>query len=1333
MRRDAKRSSQGPSTRPKASKRFILTLSGALALLIALASTALALQTHAPGTDVEAPADGFGSLAGIATDPSSHQLYVADSGSNRIEGFSASGEFEGTGGWGVVASGPGNVPTNEHQSLTIDATGGTYSLSYEGEPTSAIAFDATATEVQMALEAIAQIGPGNVSVTGAAGGPYDIEFQGTKADTDVSELSADPTNLSGGAQSATVATTAQGADAPEICLIATGNTCKAGVPGNGVGQFNGPQDVTVNASGDFFVADTNNNRIAAFKANGEPLPTFGTEGLIDGTAAQPGSEDETPAPGFSSPCGLAIDDSNGNLFVADQNNNRIWIFDSTGAYKGKIADSSLSGPCGIAFDSSGDLYVRNANNGKVLRFDRKGAVDYELASTLYDPEAEPKEPGATDVAVDTNTDHVYVDKGDRITEYDSSGSPVSTFGQGQVNGSSAIAVDSTDAKLYASSGNRIATFGSLITVPDVSTGEATDVTDQTATLRGTVDPAGLDTTDCHFEYDTAPYAVGEPGHGTEVDCLSGDVIPAAGGAVEVAAPVTGLAPGTEYHFRLVSANAEGQNQGQDQSFTTAGAPTLPQLGTAPGTFVTEVSAKAATLNAELNPNGAATTYHFEYVDDAAFQASGFAGAKKTPDASLDAGAASIVVSQALSGLQPGTRYHYRIVASNLAGPLTGPEKTFRTDPIRTIEAGKFPGQGFLPDNRAWEMVSPADKNRSGLDGYAPLTVVSPDGRRISYAASASFAGAKGTGSVGVTQYISVRGADGWSTHGITPLPAPGWSQTFGSGQTRAIIAQDVTHAVFQAMDLPEASGDIPDGPTNLYRTDSEGNDLTTITSPFDPGALLPAAVELGARGTRPIGGDRDYHHVFFTSVQPLLPGVTPGIRNVYEWDEGTLRVAGRLPDGSVPATGSSECAQPDGDTPSFCLDTVSEDGSRVIFKAAPEAGKSEQLYLRRNHTDTAWISEPEGSTPVAEPEEVEYQAATPDLHRIAFTTTSQLNDEDPGGPGSALYVYTDSPDPEGEDNLKFIYRGGGITVAGMSVDGSSGFFATTGSVLFHWDEDGVVAIDGVGSFATGVSGSNSKPHSAESTFRVSADGTRIAGLTFRSDVEPGSGQFLPLLYVYDSDTDKLLCASCPPSGAEPTEAPTGSQGKGTWVWPGAIEDSGAYWRLQGPRFLSADGRYVFFSSPDALVPEDVNGRYDAYEYDIDTGEPHLLSSGHSPQNSWFAGASASGDDAFFITQEALSANDVDTAKDMYDAKVGGGLPEPSPPPPACEGDACQPPPLGLNDPTPSSASFEGEGNKKARKPHKTRRCPTGKRRAKAAHHKVRCEKKQAHRNRGGAK
>jgi NHL repeat len=1087
-----------------------------------------------------------------------------------------------------------------------------------------------------------------------------------------------------------------------------------------------PQDGAVDntgasTDGRIYVADTANNRVLAIDATGAAVAGFGTSGQINGAEDSPGDPDTVPPGSFSSPCGVAVDQANGNLFVSDQGNNRIWIFDPSGAYLGKVADSALNGPCGLAFTSSGDLYVRNANDGKVIHFDRSSATEYSFASTLYAPQE--GEPGATDVAVDTATDHVYVDKGDRISEYDSSGSPVSTFGQDTLGGSSAgIAIDSSSFELYASAGNRIATFGPLVTLPDVMTGKATDITDVTATLRGNVDPAGLDTTDCHFEYDTAPYVAGEPSHGTEIGCLAGDVIPAAGGAVEVGAPVTGLSAATTYHYRLVVANSEGESQGSDQSFTTVGPPTVSR------TFVAGVGAGTATLNADLNPSGAAATWHFEYVDEASFQASGFANATKVPvpDAELEAGTATLTVSQALTGLEPDTRYRYRLVASNFAGPLTGPERSFTTDAIVGVLApGQFPGQGFLPDNRAWEMVSPPDKHGGTLNAWGNKTLVAPDGNRVAYAGAAAFGDVQGTGVVGNTQYVAIRGANGWTSHAVTPKTDPSHSQGL-AGVTIAYFNPAVTRAVVTAFDLPQITGDMSEGLYNLYREDVEGPANLT---PLTPGDELLFALEGALFTTTLLGGDPSFDRVFFATRSHLHPDVTPFTENIYEWEDGTLRVAGRLPDGSIPPAGS-ETAIPEA-LNSHAYDSVSTDGSRVLFRAS--MGGPTQLLMRMGGSSTTWVSESEG--PASEAENVEYQWATPDLNRVAFTTTSQLTNEDPGGEGEALYIYTDSPDPENETNLEFVYRDGFITVSGMSDDATRGFLygaPPTGQddgTIYRWDGQGVHEVTSVRRdqddradllFAPNV-------HGITSGTRVSANGRTMAFLSREEltdaalGVDPGDERFKTFaLYVYDTNSDKLVCASCPPSGEATSDH--------AFAQPTADEDGGAGYAVQRNTFATAGGRRVFSSGPEGLVPADTNGRYDAYQYDVDTGRHHLLSSGHSPKDSWFASASPSGNDAFIYTFERLSGHDVDTTKDLYDARVGGGLPEPLPPPAQCEGDACQPAPVVLSDQSAASESFAGAGDPKARNRKRSRkhRCRrAGKQRA----GKQRCKRKAArHRN-----
>jgi hypothetical protein len=169
------------------------------------------------------------------------------------------------------------------------------------------------------------------------------------------------------------------------------------------------------------------------------------------------------------------------------------------------------------------------------------------------------------------------------------------------------------------------------------------------------------------------------------------------------------------------------------------------------------------------------------------------------------------------------------------------------------------------------------------------------------------------------------------------------------------------------------------------------------------------------------------------------------------------------------------------------------------------------------------------------------------------------------------------------------------------------------------------------------------------------------------------------------------------------------------------------------RLISDDGRHVYFSSREALVPEDVNGRADAYEYDTVTGRPSLLSTGTSPSPSYYLDAGANGRDAFFITRERLVGWDVDQGYDLYDARIGGGFPEPVAPPPGCVGDACQGaasgiPAAGLA----GTGAFHGAGNVQEervkpagrRAKRRARRCRRGKVR-KRVRGKVRCLTRKA--------
>lgn len=108
-------------------------------------------------------------------------------------------------GYHLAAAGTNTVKftdqiTDEVQTVTITGspTGGTFTLTYSGQTTSGIAYNASAATVATALKALSNIGDDDVSVSGDAGGPYTVSFIGALADTDVAALTASGASLTGG-------------------------------------------------------------------------------------------------------------------------------------------------------------------------------------------------------------------------------------------------------------------------------------------------------------------------------------------------------------------------------------------------------------------------------------------------------------------------------------------------------------------------------------------------------------------------------------------------------------------------------------------------------------------------------------------------------------------------------------------------------------------------------------------------------------------------------------------------------------------------------------------------------------------------------------------------------------------------------------------------------------------------------------------------------------------------------------------------------------------------------------------------------------------------------
>ena len=204
--------------------------------------------------------------------------------------------------------------------------------------------------------------------------------------------------------------------------------------------------------------------------------------------------------------------------------------------------------------------------------------------------------------------------------------------------------------------------------PTVTTGAASAITERSAKVAGQIDPDGLPTSD-HFDYGTSS----KYGSSSSAGTLS-----AGESAVGVSAQLTGLAPGTTYHYRLVASNADGSTDGADQTFTTATGP--PSAASGNARSITEVSAR---ITGKLDPGGLRTAYHFEWGRTSKYGSS-------TKTTTLVASDPVAAVSAGLTRLRLGTTYHYRLVASNADGTSYGADRTFTTLPRLSVELAGVP-------------------------------------------------------------------------------------------------------------------------------------------------------------------------------------------------------------------------------------------------------------------------------------------------------------------------------------------------------------------------------------------------------------------------------------------------------------------------------------------------------------------------------------------------------------------------------------------------------------------------------------------------------------------
>jgi hypothetical protein len=473
-----------------------------------------------------------------------------------------------------------------------------------------------------------------------------------------------------------------------VGLALTASSASAAPPttiagnGSGAGQVTVPTGVAVNqASGDLYVADSGfaesiNNRIDEFDGAGAFVRAFGW-GVVDGanefqtctTSCREGGGASfgSGAGQFTIPKSVAVDNSggasSGDLYVTDQSNFRVQKFDSEGHFIlmfGKEVNATNVQLRQSEEAASEPVTVTPAEENVC-----SAASGNTCGAGTFGPGPGQLENQEAPVVVDSSGD-VWVGDVDRLERFSPAGvflSEVSLLGAGVVQ---SLAVDSV-GDLYVKSNElpgvrKLDPFGTQLAVFDEG-GSPNAVT---------VAPAGGDV----FIEDGGALLAFTP---------SGAQVSSFGGGEIIGSPQgNALAVGNSSQIYVASSSSEASSA--VQSFT------IPPAG--PGQHGGSLTAKevhptTVTLSAVLNPEGAETTYHFEYLTEAAYQHNltegqpAFTGATQTPPTKLPADFEAHEVTAPLTGLAPSTTYRFRLLAENAdgKGTATGSEiATFTTEP-----------------------------------------------------------------------------------------------------------------------------------------------------------------------------------------------------------------------------------------------------------------------------------------------------------------------------------------------------------------------------------------------------------------------------------------------------------------------------------------------------------------------------------------------------------------------------------------------------------------------------------------------------------------------------
>jgi hypothetical protein len=951
------------------------------------------------------------------------------------------------------------------------------------------------------------------------------------------------------------------------------------------------------SQGDMYIVESELGLVEKFTASGEPL------GPQNNGAATPGGE-------FGEIAGIAVSRS-GDLVIADNHYpNRIVVLTESGSFKEEFAFPTKTtrevesvAQRGIALDdssgpSSGDIYTLSGSH--------QGALKYSFAGLfLSEPDFEP----GTGLTVDSSNGDLYVGHAGDIAVYDASGNPLGRFGSaeaagGEVREPAGLAVDSLNHTVFlADAGSQRIDAFVPVTMPGLTVAPAGNLELESTTLSGTINPGGTtpdaEIKECRFEYveDTvlqahkATQSTNEifAAYGSSSACLNPDgstTAPLAPDTAEhpVHANLAGLHPGATYDYRLLARNVNLAEATSVETFTTVFPFLAPSIEAVSASAVNSTS---AVLNAEVNPNHYATSYHFEYIDNTTYEADlatgdGFQHAGRIPagaDAILGATGTPQSARQLVAGLAPATTYRYRLVADNGHGETSSLVQGFVTQ-------SAIPSP-LLLDGRAWEMVSPPEKSGSTIEGISEKDVggggpqAAADGSGLAYTANRSFGQeAPSNRSFTPSQFLAFRGANGWTTKDVTTPREDVVGVIPGNTEGYRVFSGDLSLGMVQPRGHTPLS---PSGTeTTPYLRAANGEFLPLL----DPADVLPGAVfdgppeylsgqgGLSENEPEAVGGSSDLHSVVIASCYKLTEDAVQvcdkggGRQNLYVWNEATLQLMSVLP-GNVPATALSELGGPrTGAAPGGVKrHAVSEDGTRLVFTTDQDG-----IYLRDlTLGETVRLDQPEpgaaGGTSVPL-----FQDMSADGSKVFFTDTARLTADSEAGPGRPD-LYMCEILVEGEElacALKDLSVARNVGEAGAVLGASIG--ADAGGHYVYFVANGALTPDaepgdcivsppfsstcglylydtvaGTVKLVTTLSGADYHDWADGTklnplTARVSPNGRFLAfmsqrNLTGYDNRDAVSGQPDQEVYLYDRLGDggegKLVCASCNPTGARP--------------------------------------------------------------------------------------------------------------------------------------------------------------------------------------------------------